>query len=213
MTPDAVVKLGGSLLASPELPDLLRCLGGLAGSRALVVVPGGGPFADAVREACARRDPGPSAAHWMATLAMDQSAHLLAGLLPEAGLVGVPAEVHEVTASKRLAVLAPFAWLRRADPLPHGWHVTSDSFAAWVAAELGAPRLVLLKSVEGLAAPDGSLAPESDARAAAEQGVVDDHFPSALAPGLECWILCGRHPERLAELLQDGRTRGTRIYR
>jgi len=32
-----------------------------------------------------------------------------------------------------------------------------------------------------------------------------------LEPGLECWVLSGREPERLAELLRDGRTRGTRL--
>ena len=58
-------------------------------------------------------------------------------------------------ADGRLAVLAPFRWLRAADPLPHGWHVTSDSIAAWVAARLAARRLVLLKSLEGAPGPGG----------------------------------------------------------
>jgi aspartokinase-like uncharacterized kinase len=211
MTLDAVVKLGGSLVSDPVLPALLQSLADLAKTRKLVVVPGGGPFADAVRATCEAHDPGPSAAHWMAILAMDQHAHLLAGLLPGGVLASAPRELHEITASRRLALLAPFLWLRRADPLPHGWHVTSDSIAAWVAAQLGAPRLVLLKSVEGVAAADGSLALEADATAAAAQGVVDDYFPSVLAPGLECWILSGQHPQRLVELFQDGRTRGTRL--
>ena len=40
--------------------------------------------------------------------------------------------------------------------------------------------------------------------------VVDECFPTALG-GLDCWILSGRHPGRLLELLRDGRTRGTRL--
>jgi len=211
VTLDAVVKLGGSLIAEPVLPALLQSLADLAKTRRLVVVPGGGPFADAVREACQQRDPGPSAAHWMAILAMDQHAHLLAGLLPEAGLTSDPHDAQEIAASRRLAVLAPFAWLRRADPLPHGWHVTSDSIAAWVAAELGAERLVLLKSVEGLCDADGALVPRADAARASVSNLVDAHFPRALAPDVECWTLSGRHPDRLLELLTEGRTRGTRI--
>ena len=46
---------------------------------------------------------------------------------------------------RRLPVLAPSRWLRDADPLPHSWDVTSDSIAAWVAGEVGARRLVLVK--------------------------------------------------------------------
>ena len=42
-------------------------------------------------------------------------------------------------------VLAPYRWLREADPLPHSWTVTSDSIAAWVAGQVGARRLVLVK--------------------------------------------------------------------
>jgi aspartokinase-like uncharacterized kinase len=213
MTLDAVVKLGGSLIPDPGLPALLGALSALARTRALVVVPGGGPFADAVREACRNRDPGPSAAHWMAILAMDQHAHLLAGLVPEAALTSDPRQIAGIAAAGRLALLAPFAWLRAADPLPHGWHVTSDSIAAWVAAELGAERLVLLKSVEGVCDAQGTLLPETDAGHAAATHLVDEHFPRALDARVACWVLSGRHPERLVELVREGRTRGTRLSR
>src|SRR5690606_31775884 len=75
---EAVIKVGGSLAGDPALPRLLETLAELAAAgQRRVVVPGGGPFADAVRAACAAHDPGPSAAHWMAILAMDQYAHLL----------------------------------------------------------------------------------------------------------------------------------------
>ena len=36
------------------------------------------------------------------------------------------------------------------DALPASWGVTSDSIAAWVAGEVGAGRLVLVKGVDGL---------------------------------------------------------------
>ena len=42
-------------------------------------------------------------------------------------------------------MLAPYRWLRAADPLPHSWEVTSDSIAAWLAGQLHARRVVLLK--------------------------------------------------------------------
>ena len=46
---------------------------------------------------------------------------------------------------KTIPVLAPYRWLREADPLPHSWDVTSDSIAAWVARQVGACELVLVK--------------------------------------------------------------------
>jgi aspartokinase-like uncharacterized kinase len=206
---EAVVKLGGSLLEDESLPSLLGALGELARTRSLLVVPGGGPFADGVRRACGTHDPGASAAHWMAILAMDQYAHFLAGLSPRACLTDGPGGIAQATFEGKLPVLSPFKWLRAADQLPHSWDVTSDSISAWVAAQLGARRLVLLKAVEGILGPDGALAPEVSP--ASGVGVLDAYFGSALEPGVECWILSGRHPERLAELLRDGRTRGTRV--
>ena len=79
--PEAVVKVGGSLGARPRtLRRLMSTLAVLARRHPLVVVPGGGPFADQVRRADRRFGLGDSPAHWMAILAMDQYAHLLASL-------------------------------------------------------------------------------------------------------------------------------------
>ncbi len=188
------MKLGGSLLAEADLRPLLEVLIEAARTRPLLVVPGGGPFADAVRAATERHDPGESAAHWMAIQAMDQLATMLAGLAPTARLATEPREVASVVAQGRLAILAPFAWLRAEDPLPHGWHVTSDSLSAWVARALGAERLVLLKSTDSV-----------------PSGVVDDYFFQALPAGLECWLLDGRDPEGVRQFLRGVRTRGTRL--
>ena len=43
-----------------------------------LVVPGGGPMADLVREIYSRGDLSQEAAHWMAVLAMEQYGHFLA---------------------------------------------------------------------------------------------------------------------------------------
>ena len=45
-------------------------------------MPGGGPFADAVREFDRVERLSADAAHWMAILAMDQYAHVLAERIP-----------------------------------------------------------------------------------------------------------------------------------
>ena len=54
----------------------------------IVVVPGGGPFADAVRDFDRSLGLSPHTAHWMALLAMDQYGHVLADRIPGAVLRG-----------------------------------------------------------------------------------------------------------------------------
>jgi dihydroneopterin aldolase len=66
--------------------------------------------------------------------------------------------------------------------------VTSDSIAAWVAGELGAHRLVLIK-------PPGALRGGS--------GLVDAHFPQAAPTGLEVVLLGGEQHDALRAQLID----------
>lgn len=210
--PDWVIKVGGSLGAHPaQLRRLLASLARAARRQWLVVVPGGGSFADEVRRADRRFKLGDSAAHWMAILAMDQYGHLLADLAPGAVLVRSRREL----SPGRLNVLAPSAWLRRADPLPHSWDVTSDSIAAWIACALRARRLMLVKDVDGFLArrraSGGRRALERRVSRTKLSGVVDPHFARALGPGTACWIVRGSRPTRIAQLLQTGRTHGTEV--
>ena len=143
---DVVVKVGGSLLAHPvHIASVLEALDAAAATARLLVVPGGGPFADAVRDVDRQFGLSEEAAHWMAILAMDQFAHFLGSRLRAAAVVSGPADLAGAYGRRELPVLAPSRWLRQADPLPHSWDVTSDSIAAWVAREVGANRLVLVK--------------------------------------------------------------------
>src|SRR5256886_10531167 len=75
--------------------------------------------------------------------------HVLAARLPGAVLVEQQAEIAAARQAGRLPVLAPYRWVRAADPLPHTWEITSDSIAAWLAGMLGARRIVLIKPAGG----------------------------------------------------------------
>ncbi len=214
--PDAVLKVGGSLCRVPgRVRRLMATLGTLAPPRTIVVVPGGGLFAEQVRRADRRFALDASSSHWMAILGMDQSAYLLRHLASGAVLVRDPRDIR----TGGLNVLAPSAWLLRANPLPHSWGVTSDSIAAWVARALRARRLVLLKSVDGAPGRPGSAgrpAPSQIRRQATIRqlgGIVDEHFGLALTAGVSCWIVSGARPERLASLFETGSTYGTEIIR
>jgi len=147
---EAVVKVGEGLSAiEGALPRVGRALSKAAGVTRLVVIPGGGPFADAVRQFDRRVSLSSNAAHWMAILAMDQYAYVIADYTPGARVVDEAGQIPIALRAGEIPVLAPSRWLRAADELPHGWEVTSDSLAAYLAGLLGASRLMLIKPATG----------------------------------------------------------------
>jgi aspartokinase-like uncharacterized kinase len=188
---ETVVKLGGGLLAhAGHFEAALTAIATAAGERRLLVVPGGGPFADAVREVDRRLQLGHDAAHWMAVLAMDQYALLLAARLTGGVIVAEPREISAALGEDspgRVPVLAPYRWLRAADPLPHAWMVTSDSIAAWVAGRIGARRLVLVK-------PPGAAGDE----------LVDAYFSRALPAHVTSVIVPADRVDALHSALRGG---------
>ena len=184
-----VVKVGGGLLAIPgALERVAGALAAAAERRRLVIVPGGGPFADAVRRFDATHGLSPMAAHWMAILAQDQYAHALAERVPGATLASDPATISAAHAAGRVPVLAPSRWMLAADVLPHGWDATSDSVAAFVAGALDAEVLVLVK-------PAGGSVGE----------LTDAWFEAALPAGLSVLVLGVEEMDRLGELLKPAR--------
>ncbi|MCK6626180.1 MAG: hypothetical protein L6R45_13520 [Anaerolineae bacterium] len=207
---DALVKVGGSLYHQAELPTICAAWAKLAQAHRLLLLPGGGPFADQVRAADTRFQLSSSAAHWMAILAMDQYAYLLADLIPQAVLVRDLTEAGAACAAGQLAVLAPATLLLQSDPLSHSWHITSDSIAAWLAQQADIRLLALLKSVAGVYESDRLLRQVSR-QMLANHELVDSYFVQILSPATQCWLIDGGHPERLAELLGSGSTLGTQV--
>lgn len=205
--PRIVCKVGGSLLDAGWAPDLVALLRRAAPGLGILAVPGGGRAADRIRARHLRGELDVTEAHWAAIRALDGNALRLAGGCgPELPVVTGPEAWGGPVrpgAGGRLAVLAPSPLLRAEDPLPHGWEVTSDSIAAWIADRCGASRLVLLKARgdRSPADPDGSTFRLS-ARRAADRGLVDRHLSSLLrTAAFRTWIVNGRHPDRLLDFL------------
>ena len=74
-----IIKLGGSLAKSPEIKNWLQLIA-KQGRGKLVIVPGGGIFADCVRLEQQRLNMSDAIAHEMAILAMKQMALVFQGL-------------------------------------------------------------------------------------------------------------------------------------
>lgn len=144
-----VVKIGGGLLRAQGLDGLRRAcaeVSELAAARPVLAVPGGGPFADAVRAVDAQVGLADDVAHVLALRAMDQLGVLLAQLLPDAE------RLTNLVSPRALALLEVEAAFAGRRDVPESWAVTSDSLAVLAAAAIGADEAVLLKPVAGVLA-------------------------------------------------------------
>ena len=191
----AIVKLGGSHATGPHLKDWLAAIAAEAGS--IAIVPGGGPFADAVRTAQASIGYDDRAAHAMALMAMAQFGCALQSLNPALTLAASRSAILRALKDGKVPVWSPEP-MARAAALPETWDLTSDSLAAWLAGALGAGRLLLVKHgrFEGAAI---------DAHDLVARGVVDPLFPRYLKEsGAQAWLAGPTDSARLAEGLRGG---------
>ncbi len=181
-----VVKLGGSLTASGRLPALMGELARSASAgQPIVAVPGGGPFADAVRAAQVGSGFDDGAAHDMALLAMAQYGLMLAALTPRRARLAWGAAA--VAAALTNYSGEPLIWLP--DPrhdgqgLERSWRITADSLALWLAGSLALDRVLLVKTC---AAPA-----ETSLAALAAAGIVDAAYPELAAryPGVTTTVI------------------------
>ena len=191
---DLLLKVGGSLGHSAELRPLMQRIALLARRRRLLVVPGGGVFADLVRGQKVRLRVDDKTAHQMALLAMDQYGLLLSSLTRRSTVVDNLRAAELVAEAGRVPVLLPSALIRRETGLERSFRLTSDSIAAFLAGRLRTAHFVLLKSVKH---PSGRVRDRAAAETLARRGVIDPLLPGMLPAKSTAWILCGRRPSDL----------------
>ena len=212
---DIVIKVGGSLGQWGGVGKLLDSIERWKGAANVLMIPGGGVFADLVRAEYRRTQLTERTAHRMAILAMDQYGLQLCDLASRAAPASNLNQIKQVTRCGRLPVYLPSRSLARRDPFTPSWHVTSDSIAAYIAGLVQARALLLLKSVDGIFARD----PKADSSAPLLPRItrahlsrycgVDREFARWLS-GIDCcWIINGTHPARVKEWLERGTTVGT----
>lgn len=160
-----IAKVGGSLLAEPA--RLRAVLAALADGGACIVVPGGGPFADAVRAAQGAAGFSNALAHRLALDAMGRMAEVFSEIEPR---LVVERELAALAGAARPTLWDPAALKAGHPDIPETWDVTSDSLALWLATALGAGTCLLVKSAD---APPGA-----DAASLSRLGLVDAAFPA-----------------------------------
>ena len=200
-----VVKIGGNPADWEMLPNWLDLLARAA--RPVVIVPGGGQFAGAVRDEQELWRFHDAIAHRMAILAMDQYGLMLHGICPSLHLADEEIRLRaHIRAGLPTICLLTGLVLHRPEVVEN-WDVASDSMAAWLAAQLHAETLVLVKSVS---CHSGTI----DAVELARDGVVDAAFPlwRSRFTG-ETWCVHRDRPDLMEAALATGIGPGCRLPR
>jgi aspartokinase-like uncharacterized kinase len=210
-----VVKVGGSLATYPEkLKRLCTKLNEIAKKQKLLIVPGGGEFADTVRKHDKRFALSRVASHRMAILGMDQYGLLLSDLTPNSCVVCSLDEAKKAADAGKLPVFLPSQLMLNEDPLENSWDVTSDSIAVYIAGKIGAGKVLLITDVDGIFTDDpkrNSAAKMIKEVSASEllgrnkRTSVDKFLPKLLLElSIDCFVINGLFAERVEAVL-DGR--------
>jgi aspartokinase-like uncharacterized kinase len=209
---DAVVKVGGSLAENPEvLIDLCAKLSLIAKKYCLVVVPGGGRFADVVRDSDEQFNLSSSVSHRMAILGMDQFGMLLAQITPNSCATYLLSDAKQLSETEAVPIFLPSRLLFKEDPLRNSWDVTSDSIAAYVAGRLQAAKLVLVTDVDGIFTEDPDreaavlierLSPEELLKFDKRTSVDRFLAKMLLEAPVDCYVVNGKHPDRVEAVLE-----------
>jgi aspartokinase-like uncharacterized kinase len=200
----AVVKLGGSTAGEAVMDEWIVALAGSA--LPLVIVPGGGRFADQVRDAQKSMRFSDKAAHAMAILAMDQFGHVIVDrhdrFVPAQSLQDMELALRE----RNIPVWLPSSLAIPTPDIRASWDITSDALAAWLAGKLGADVLLLVKQTAAFSSGD-------DVASLTERGVVDVDF-AAMLPADVDFHLAGPGDTATAHAqLASGKLPGIAIYR
>jgi FolB domain-containing protein len=196
--PQAVIKLGGSLWQGGWLRSWLDLVVG----KPVVVVPGGGPFADCVRKVQKVVGFGDQAAHQMALTAMTQYGRMLVDLAPGLQPVSTLSEIGRTLGRGQTPLWLPDRLTDHPD-IPPSWDVTSDSLAAWLGGQLGASRLMLVKSA--------ALPPQAASLGDLVRASLVDPAFGRFAGSLEVSLVAAQDAEPALQALARQQSFGTRI--
>jgi aspartokinase-like uncharacterized kinase len=207
-----VVKVGGSLSLYPEkLRTLCLKISEISKKQKLIVIPGGGKFADVVRCLDKSFHLSCSTSHGMAILGMDQYGMLLSDLIPGSITTHKLEEIRHFFDLNKLPIFLPSHLLLRDDPLENSWAVTSDSIAVYIAGRLQVTKVLLVTDVDGIYNNDPKTFSEaklinnlsaSELLAMNKRTSVDKALPKLLMKTqIDCFVVNGLFPERIELVL------------
>ena len=214
---DAVIKVGGSLGENLSvLKTLCNRLSELSKKFSVIVVPGGGKFADVVREFDQKYALSPAVAHRMAILGMDQFGLMLSQVIPSSCATYSLRDAKRLSEGKAMPIFLPSQMMLQEGPLEPSWDVTSDAIAAYVTSQLNVHKLILVTDVDGIFTSNPQkhsntqLIPKlsvSKLLTFAQRTSVDKYLPKLLLKArLDCYVVNGAYPERVDAILTGQNT-------
>lgn len=210
-----LVKIGGSLTPA-YVPALYKVLSTIIKNnrQKLFIFPGGGRFADLIRDYRKRLPLSKGIMHKMALAALDQNAYLIAG----------SCKCRYITSLKQaksiktgIAVIAPYQILTQEQPFT-GRNLdidilSSDSSAIYFAHLLGA-KFIIATDVDGVYARNPKLTngrfkllKEINSKTLSRiksGGPLDETIPGLIDKyKIDTWVVNGKYPQRLKRLIEN----------
>ncbi len=196
--------MGGSLFGEYAV-KLCESLVG----RDVMVICGGGNLANLLRDYDREMEFSSTATHKSAILCMDILGILLADKIKGAEAFYSLKLAQKALNNGNLPILLPSQFLNQPDPLEHSWKVTSDSLSLYIAHHLKA-KLLIATDVDGIytrePSHDGAeLIKSISAKKLLNFGEtsVDEILGELLLQfKSDCYIVNGKHPERVISVIE-----------
>ncbi len=208
-----LIKIGGSLTYEAE--PLLKTLKSYAKekNKKIVIIPGGGDFADVVRKIDKTLNISNSLSHKLAIKCMD----LIGEVYAEIGdikaydtLFDLKREIEK----EKITILLPSKILLSTDIAEHSWAITSDSLSLYIGKLLDVREVIIATDVDGIydKFPGGKLLNIINANDIKGLTSVDEKFPILLKKfKMNAYVVNGRYPERVINILEGKNTIHTKI--
>ncbi len=163
-----IVKLGGSLMQDKAF--LIQSLNILAKQTKdkIVIVPGGGDFANQIRSLQQQWNFNQETAHQMAILAMQQMALLFKSINQSLSVANTVTKIQQRLTHHSIVIWSPEIKELDSSNIKASWDITSDSLSAWLAEQLNAKELIVVKSAK--------IPTKTNVVAMQKQGLLDKAF-------------------------------------
>ncbi len=201
------MKIGGSLQSSDKLENLCRMINTILEDHRIVIVPGGGQFADQVRKLQKKHNLSDKSAHLMAIKGMETYGLALKDLIPSIKLSKSLKEAKESS-----VIYLPYKSVKNSE-LEQTWNVTSDSIAAWICNKTGYENLILIKRKDMINDLEKGNQASTEKLRKKDQNIVDPKIPDLIEDyKINCFLVNGEHPNRVKKLLEGKKSNYARIY-
>ncbi len=147
-----IVKIGGKILENKEnLESTIAQFKHICENdivQKIIIIPGGGTYANFVRKIDEKISIGDDLSHWMAIFAMNCNGIELSQKYNDIKFFDNLGELKK--SNERIAIFLPYDFINQRDELPHIWDVTSDSITLYIAHHLGLKDCFLIKDIDGI---------------------------------------------------------------